>query len=143
MTSIKKALTSALVILCVVSSLAMMACSSQSSTSSSSSVVVEEDTGIAVLLSIDGTAAGAEVQTFTISVPEGASVLDALVASSVDTDIEDSSYGPFVSSIDGIANGSEGAQSGWTYTVNDEYATVGASEFVLSDGDAVVWTFVV
>mgnify|MGYP000783447926 CR=1 FL=1 len=34
--------------------------------------------------------------------------------------VEDSDYGKFVTSINGIANGSEGEASGWVYTVNDE-----------------------
>lgn len=37
-----------------------------------------------------------------------------------DVQVENSDYGKFVTSINGIANGSEGDASGWVYTVNDE-----------------------
>ncbi|MBQ2251339.1 MAG: DUF4430 domain-containing protein, partial [Clostridia bacterium] len=34
-----------------------------------------------------------------------------------------------------------GDVSGWTYTVNGEVATVGASEYVLKDGDVIEWKY--
>ena len=35
-----------------------------------------------------------------------------------------------------------GALSGWRYKVNGEYPDIGASKYVLSDGDTVEWVYV-
>lgn len=64
--------------------------------------------------------AGAEPKTIEVTVPDGATVLQATEAAGWDVQVEDSDYGKFVTSINGIANGSEGEASGWVYTVNDE-----------------------
>ena len=64
--------------------------------------------------------AGAEPKTIEVTVPDGATVLQATEAAGWDVQVEDSDYGKFVTSINGIANGSEGEASGLVYTVNDE-----------------------
>ena len=60
--------------------------------------------------------AGAEPKTIEVTVPDGATVLQATEAAGWDVQVEDSDYGKFVTSINGIANGSEGEASGWVYT---------------------------
>lgn len=114
----------------------------QDSSSSSSSSSEPAAAGISVSVAVDGSAANGPVDVYIVAVSEGATVLDALEATSLTVTTEDSAYGPFVTSIEGIENGSLGSQSGWTYTVNEEYASASAGELALADGDAVAWTFV-
>jgi hypothetical protein len=47
----------------------------------------------------------------------------------------------YVSGINNIGEMDFGDVSGWTYTVNGEVATVGASEYVLKDGDVIEWKY--
>ena len=47
----------------------------------------------------------------------------------------------YVSGINNIGEMDFGDVSGWTYTVNGESATVGASEYVLKDGDVIEWKY--
>lgn len=86
---------------------------------------------------------GFEAIASEVELEQNATALDALEAVSSDVVVSDGQYGAFVESINGLANGSAGAQSGWTYTVNGEYATVSAGEYTLSDGDSVEWLFYV
>lgn len=69
---------------------------------------------------------------------DGTTALDALEAAVHDVEVADSSFGPFVQSIAGIAN--EGS-SGWTYAVNGEMPSVSAGECVLEADDEVVWSY--
>lgn len=107
-------------------------------------------------------AAGADAAeakvTVSVTMPEGASaasesaevaiaaegtVYDALMATGWDVQAEDSDYGKYVTSINGIANGSEGEMSGWVFTVNNEQVMEGCDACKLADGDTVEWTFFV
>lgn len=124
----------------------------------------------AVEQSADGAAAGADAQagtvadaaeskvTVSMTMPEGASassesaevsipaegtVYDALMATGWDVQAEDSDYGKYITSINGIANGSEGEMSGWVFTVNNEQVMEGCDACKLADGDTVEWTFFV
>lgn len=109
-----------------------------------------------------GDAAGADAAeakvTVSVTMPEGASaasestevaipaegtVYDALMATGWDVQVEDSDYGKYVTSINGIANGSEGEMSGWVFTVNNEQVMEGCDACKLADGDTVEWTFFV
>ena len=97
---------------------------------------------IAVEVNIDMPNNGlAESKAIGVDVPEGATAYDALVKSGVDVQAENSDYGKFVTSIDGVQNGSEGEASGWTYKVNDESPTVGCDSYVLKNGDVITWEF--
>ncbi len=87
--------------------------------------------------------ASAEPKTTEVTVPAGATVLDALQATGWDVQAEDSDYGKFVTAINGVANGSEGEASGWIYTVNDEPVMEACDALVLADGDSVQWSFYV
>ena len=60
-------------------------------------------------------------------------------ATGLDVTVEESSYGPYVTAIGEVA---AEANSGWTYTVNGEEPTVGASETILKEGDQLTWNFV-
>lgn len=87
--------------------------------------------------------AGAEPKTIEVTVPDGATVLQATEAAGWDVQVEDSDYGKFVTSINGIANGSEGEASGWVYTVNDETVMEACDVRQLAAGDSVQWSFYV
>ncbi len=54
---------------------------------------------------------------------------------------ESPGLGVFVESIDNVANDFEN-NKWWQYWVNGEYAQVGASNFILKDGDLVEWKYV-
>ena len=56
---------------------------------------------------------------------------------------EPKTIGKFVTSINGIANGSEGDASGWVYTVNDEQVMEACDVRQLTAGDSVQWSFYV
>ena len=87
--------------------------------------------------------ADAESQSAEVSIPAEGTVYDALVATGWDVQAEDGDYGKYVTSINGIANGSEGEMSGWVFTVNSEQVTEGCDACKLADGDTVEWTFFV
>lgn len=79
----------------------------------------------------------------TIAVPEGSSALDALQEVTPDVVVDNGQFGAFVASINGLANGTAGAQSGWTYTLNGDYVAESAADCILNDGDTVSWEFYV
>lgn len=87
--------------------------------------------------------AGAEPKTIEVTVADGSTVLQATEAAGWDVQVENSDYGKFVTSINGIANGSEGDASGWVYTVNDEQVMEACDVCQLTAGDSVQWSFYV
>ncbi|MFR5093040.1 MAG: DUF4430 domain-containing protein [Adlercreutzia equolifaciens] len=86
---------------------------------------------------------GAEPKTIEVTVADGSTVLQATEAAGWDVQVENSDYGKFVTSINGIANGSEGDASGWVYTVNDEQVMEACDVRQLTAGDSVQWSFYV
>lgn len=95
--------------------------------------------GIAATLTVsDGEQALAEAVAVE-GLADGATALDVLEAGPLPVTAEDSQYGPYVTAIgDVTADGSHG----WTYTVNGEEPTVSAGEYVVADGDDIVWSYV-
>lgn len=87
--------------------------------------------------------ASASSESAEVSIPAEGTVYDALMATGWDVKAEDSDYGKYVTSINGIANGSEGEMSGWVFTVNNEQVMEGCDACKLADGDTVEWTFFV
>ena len=87
--------------------------------------------------------AGAEPKTIEVTVADGSTVLQATEAAGWDVQVENSDYGKFVTSINGIAIGSEGDASGWVYTVNDEQVMEACDVRQLTAGDSVQWSFYV
>lgn len=111
--------------------------SSMVSDAKASSSDVEE---ISVTFSIDGSRAqGYDVRLARtrIQLAEGASVYDALVASGADI----GGNATYVSSIDGLAEFACGNGSGWMYSVNGAYPNKSCGDYVLHDGDVVVWVY--
>ena len=80
--------------------------------------------------------------TTQVKVPEGATVMEALEAADVDIATTSSSYGPYVSGINGLVAGSVGPESGWTFYINDEFSMESVDDAKLSAGDTVLWQFV-
>ena len=75
----------------------------------------------------------------TLTLAEGSTVWDALCAMGVA--IGGSST--YVSSIGGLAEFACGSGSGWMYAVNGVYPNKSCGKYVLSDGDSVLWTYVI
>lgn len=74
----------------------------------------------------------------------GKSVMDLLKAQVNDGSItalqtQDSSFGEYVESINGVVGGADGKY--WLFYVNGEPAIVGASEYVTKSGDTIEWRF--
>ncbi len=121
--------------------LAVAACGAAPAASGDASDA-EDRSAIAVTVEIDATAGEGEATSAEVELDEGATVYDALVATGVDVNASDSDYGMYVQGIDGLAGGDFGDMSGWMFEVNGEMAEVGCSQYELSDGDVVTWTYV-
>lgn len=78
--------------------------------------------------------------TFTFN--EGATVYDALCALGLSVNAQGSSYGTYVSAIGGLTEKQHGGTSGWMYSVNGTTPMTACSNYVLSNGDNVVWYYV-
>lgn len=98
---------------------------------------------VTVTVSVTSSAVGNPVSsggTFTFN--EGATVYDALCALGLSVNAHGSSYGTYVSAIGGLAEKQYGGTSGWMYSVNDTTPMTACSNYVLSNGDNVVWYYV-
>ena len=103
----------------------------------------KESSYITVTLSVTSSAVGNPVSsgdTFTFN--EGATVYDALCALGLSVNVHGSSYGTYVSAIGGLAEKQYGGTSGWMYSVNGTTPMTACSNYVLSNGDNVVWYYV-
>lgn len=96
---------------------------------------------ISVSVVVDGSAAGSGSGSATVTLDAGASVYDALVATGASVNARSSVYGTYVSAINGLAEKEHGASSGWVYSVNGAEPNTACSNYVLADGDSVVWTY--
>ena len=87
------------------------------------------------------------LEEITVPIQEGDTVFDVLLRTVlendihmeyVDTPVYDSAY------IEGIANLYEfdaGEQSGWMYSVNEEFPNYGCSSYQVKDGDVICWVY--
>lgn len=103
----------------------------------------QESNYVTVTVSVTSSAVGNPVSsggTFTFN--EGATVYDALCALGLSVNAHDSSYGTYVSAIGGLAEKQYGGTSGWMYSVNGRTPMTACSNYVLSNGDNVVWYYV-
>ncbi len=95
---------------------------------------------VTVSVQIDSSAAGSPVSlSTTVSFEKGATAYDALVGTGVAVGSEQSVYGIYVTSIGGLAADKD---SGWTYYVNGAFINDSCGDYVLSDGDTVLWKYV-
>lgn len=98
---------------------------------------------VTVTVSVTSSAVGNPVSsggTFTFN--EGATVYDALCALGLSVNAHGSSYGTYVAGIGGLAEKQYGGTSGWMYSVNGVTPMTACSNYVLSNGDSVVWYYV-
>lgn len=98
---------------------------------------------VTVTVSVTSSAVGNPVSaggTFTFN--EGATVYDALCALGLSLNARPSSYGTYVAAIGGLAEKEHGGTSGWMYSVNGVTPNTACSNYVLSNGDNVVWYYV-
>ena len=98
---------------------------------------------VTVTVSVTSSAVGNPVSsggTFTFN--EGATVYDALCALGLSVNAHGSSYGTYVAAIGGLAEKQYGGTSGWMYSVNGTTPMTACSNYVLSNGDNVVWYYV-
>ncbi len=103
----------------------------------------QESNYVTVTVSVTSSAVGNPVSsggTFTFN--EGATVYDALCALGLSVNAHGSSYGTYVSAIGGLAEKRHGGTSGWMYSVNGTTPMTACSNYVLSNGDNVVWYYV-
>ena len=103
----------------------------------------QESSYITATVSVTSSAVGNPVSsggTFTFN--EGATVYDALCALGLSVNAHGSSYGTYVSAIGGLAEKQHGGTSGWMYSVNGTTPMTACSNYVLSNGDNVVWYYV-
>ena len=103
----------------------------------------QESNYVTVTVSVTSSAVGNPVSsggTFTFN--EGATVYDALCALGLSVNAHGSSYGTYVSAIGGLAEKEHGGTSGWMYSVNGTTPMTACSNYVLSNGDNVVWYYV-
>lgn len=103
----------------------------------------QESNYVTVTVSVTSSAVGNPVSsggTFTFN--EGATVYDALCALGLSVNAQGSSYGTYVSAIGGLTEKQHGGTSGWMYSVNGTTPMTACSNYVLSNGDNVVWYYV-
>lgn len=98
---------------------------------------------VTVTVSVTSSAVGNPVSsggTFTFN--KGATAYDALCALGLSVNAHGSSYGTYVAAIGGLAEKEHGGTSGWMYSVNGVTPNTACSNYVLSNGDRVVWYYV-
>ena len=103
----------------------------------------QESGNITVTVSVTSGAVGNPVSsggTFTFN--KGATAYDALCALGLSVNAHGSSYGTYVAAIGGLAEKEHGGMSGWMYSVNGAKPNMACSNYVLSNGDSVVWYYV-
>ena len=79
----------------------------------------------------------AAVQSITYDGQDGQNALDLLKAKA-DVQVEESSIGSFVTSINGTQNSTDHF---WMFYVNSELATVAANQYQTKNGDQIEWRF--
>ena len=103
----------------------------------------QESNYVTVTVSVTSSAVGNPVSsggTFTFN--KGATVYDALCDLGLSVNARGTSYGTYVAAIGGLAEMEHGAKSGWMYSVNGKTPMTACSNYVLSNGDRVVWYYV-
>ena len=103
----------------------------------------QESSYVTVTVSVTSSAVGNPVSsggTFTFN--KGATVYDALCALGLSVNARGTSYGTYVAAIGGLAEKEHGGTSGWMYSVNGVAPNTACSNYVLHNGDSVVWYYV-
>lgn len=92
---------------------------------------------VSIQFSVDSSNAdGAVSYGSAMTLPEGATVYDALAA----TGLSYTGYG-YIEEIGGLWEKDFGAKSGWKYYVNGSAPMMSCVDYVLKDGDSVQWVY--
>ena len=102
----------------------------------------EKASTLSITVRIDGSAAGAGSGSATVTLDAGSTAYDALVATGASINAKNYATGIYVASINGLAEMDHGANSGWVYAVNGVEPGTACSNYELSDGDTLTWTYV-
>lgn len=100
-----------------------------------------DDGRIRVTVLLDASAAGGPSRSVSVTLGRGATAYDALVATGAAVGARPSPFGTYVTSVDGLAAGERGGESGWKYSVDGAVPNVACSSFSLSDGQSVRWYY--
>lgn len=99
----------------------------------------------AVTAKLDGASESGVIFEETVRVPTTASADDAVRAAAKaagqTVTIEDSSFGPYLTAINGLISGTGGGYSGWTMVYNGVFPSVGMGGLTLSDGDELAFHY--
>ncbi len=77
---------------------------------------------------------------YDVKVPKDSTVFEAMEASGMIFDYEVSSWGIFITSIEGVAQ-RESAGIYWTYTINGEFAELGIADITVTDDMMIEWKY--
>ena len=83
------------------------------------------------------------LRTVSVTMPQGASVLDALIKACGENGILLRYASGYVSAIGGLGEKDAGGASGWLYGVNGVILGRSASAYTLKDGDVIRWGYTV
>lgn len=98
---------------------------------------------VTVSVSVSSSAVGNPVSASgSYSFSPGATPYDALCALDLSVNARSTSYGTYVAAIGGLAEKEHGGTSGWMYSVNGSTPMTACTNYVLSNGDVVVWYYV-
>lgn len=98
---------------------------------------------VTVSVSVSSSAVGNPVSASgSYSFNAGATPYDALCALGLSVNARSTSYGTYVAAIGGLAEKEHGGTSGWMYSVNGSTPMTACTNYVLSNGDVVVWYYV-
>lgn len=87
---------------------------------------------------------GMLIKNATLTVAKGTAVsgiFELLRVYDIAVVSEQGPVGTFVTSIQGLENGTCGASSGWLFRINGEFPSEGVDSVELHDGDVVEWVF--
>lgn len=132
----------------VMTSACLFGCAPASSSEGDSANALSEAAAqeMTVAVQVDPTAAEGKVDAEAtdlallsqeVTVPEGATAYDALVATGAALEGSES----YVTSINGLAEKAAGPTYGWMYEVNGEVPSVAANECALQPEDSVRWYY--
>lgn len=98
---------------------------------------------VTVSVSVSSSAVGNPVSASgSYSFNAGATPYDALCALGLSVNARSTTYGTYVAAIGGLAEKEHGGTSGWMYSVNGSTPMTACTNYVLSNGDVVVWYYV-
>lgn len=78
----------------------------------------------------------------TLTMKSGSTVYNALKTAAKEAGIAVAGSSSYIKGIAGLYEKDCDGQGGWTYTVNGEFPSVGCGSYKLSDGDSILWSYV-